>query len=829
MLALKLLVRDWRSGQLGLICAALVLAVAVVTSVGLLADRVEKALVAESSSFLAADRVIHSGRAIDPTWQEMAAEYNIESAQTAIFPSMIFHGDVTHLAAVKAVENRYPLRGALKISTVPFTTDPDRIEQVRHGPESGEAWVDARVLPLLNIQLGDAIEVGEVKLKVTRVLIEEPDRGDSFSLFGARVLMNWDDLEAAGVIQPGSRVRYRLLLAGSDRQLDEFLGWLQSRLTVHHTLLTPDQAQAGITDALDKGRKFLLLAGSAGVVLAGIALALASRRYADSQGMSVALMKSWGVSARRVRWLYWQQILWLALLGAISGLLLGAMLQNILIALVREWLPVVLPAAGWRPWLTGLLTGGICLLGFALPAIWHLPLESPLRVIRREVVGSPVNNGVKLLIGVLAIMLLLLGYSQDLTLATILLVSFAVTALTCMGLGYQLLKIALLVGQKMGSQWRLALANLWRRRLQSLVQLVGFSSAIMLLLLMLVIRTSLIEEWRWQLAEDAPNHFLINVAPYQLDEVNKILQKNHLASAGWYSMVRGRLTHINGNPPSQLLKEQHESLNRELNLSWSATLPADNRIVDGVWWENATADEGITPVSIEANLASELGLALGDRLTFSIGGLPVEAVVTSTRDLQWDNMTPNFYFLFPENSLQEFPRIYMTSLYIPKTQKLVLNELLQQFPTIQVIELDVIIHRIQQIISQVTSGLEMMTLMILACGVLVLFAAVSLSMTERLQESAILRTMGSPRRLILGVQLIEFAALGLAAGLLAVIGAETALWLLHSRIFQLPVRLHPWLWLAGPLSGAMLVGSLGLLYSRRVVVQPPLRVLTSIG
>jgi putative ABC transport system permease protein len=264
-----------------------------------------------------------------------------------------------------------------------------------------------------------------------------------------------------------------------------------------------------------------------------------------------------------------------------------------------------------------------------------------------------------------------------------------------------------------------------------------------------------------------------------------------------------------------------------VNLSWSAQLPEDNRIVEGVWWEKVSTQEGITPVSIERDLADELGLALGDQLTFSLGGLAFNAVITSTRYLEWDNMTPNFYFLFPQGALEEFPRIYITSLYIPPDRKLVLNELLGQYPTIQAVELDTIISRIKSIVSQVTRGLEMMTLMILGCGVLVLFAAVSLSMNERMEECAILRTLGSSRKLILGVQLVEFFTLGLVAGILAVLGAETALVLLQTQMFGLPARVHPWIWFAGPVGGASLVSLLGLFYSRKAVVQPPLRLLNS--
>jgi putative ABC transport system permease protein len=347
-------------------------------------------------------------------------------------------------------------------------------------------------------------------------------------------------------------------------------------------------------------------------------------------------------------------------------------------------------------------------------------------------------------------------------------------------------------------------------------------------MIMAVVRTSLIDEWRWQLADDAPNHFLVNVAPYELDGVRSMISEENLETAGWFSMVRGRMTQINGEGITEDQRDRHESFRRELNLSWTTDLPEGNELTAGKWWDELEQSDDIAPVSLEDQLAGELGLSIGDRITFSVGGLIFEARVASTRSLNWDNMTPNFYFLFPEGQLENYPRTSMTSLYIPPQQKLLVNDLLRKYPTVQVIELDKIIERIRTIVSQVTSGLEVMTLLILSCGVLVMFAAVSLSMSERLQESAILRTLGSSRRLILGIQLVEFTVLGVMAGLLAATGAEAAVAMIQRFMFDLPFAMHPWIWVAGPVAGGLLVGSLGVGYSRKAVVQPPLEVLKNL-
>ena len=737
MQALRMLLRTWRGGQLGLIIWSLVLAVSVVTSVSLLAERIERALTAESSAFLAADLVVRSNKPTQQAWITEAQLQGVETSQMVSFASMVYHQSDMHLASIKAVQRNYPLRGLIKRSTMPFTLDESLIEMVDYGPAPGETWVDARLLPLLNIELGDSIELGDTVLRVTQIIVEEPDSG-SYSFFGARVLMNWDDVAAAGIVQPGSRVTYKYLMAaGADQDaFDGYSDWLKDQLSIHDRLITPDEAQASIASTMDRGRRFLLLAGSIGVVLAGIALALASHHFAAGQTQQVALLKSWGISASRVRSLYLQQSLWLGVGGSLVGLLVGYGFSELLMSIVREWLPIALPSAGIRPWITGMATGLLCLGGFTLPALWHLPAQSPLAVLRQDIQVAPVSSAIRGAFGIAAVAGLLLWYSNSLYLSLAILAGFALTALATVIIGLVMLRLGKNYGQRLGSIWRLALNNLWRRRSQSLIQMVGFSG--------------------------------------------------------------------------------------------TAELPEGNKITEGQWWDEVDSAATIAPVSLEDEIAEELGLTLGDRITFSVGGLTFESEVVNTRTLNWDNMTPNFYFLFPEGLLEEYPRTSMTSLYIPPQQKLLVNDLLRKYPTVQVIELDKIIDRIRTIVSQVTRGLEVMTMLILSCGVLVMFAAVSLSMSERLQESAILRTLGSARRLILGIQLVEFSTLGIMAGLLAAIGAEAAVAMLQHFMFDLPFALHPWLWIAGPLAGGLLVGALGVGYSRKAVVQPPLEVLKSL-
>lgn len=829
MLIWKLLKRDWKGGQLGLIAVSLVLAVAVVTSITLVADRVEKALNRETSSFLAADLVINSSKTFENRYLHQAAETNLQTAQIIEFSSMLFNGDNSNLASVKAVESAYPLRGKLTVSDVAFTTNENDWIKTTDTPKPGEVWVGERLIPLLNINLGDLVEVGQAKLKVSKIVISEPDGATGFSAFGARVLMNMADIEQSKVIQPGSRVRYKLLVAGLEDDVASFSRWVKKQNSPHERLVTPQDSQENLQSTLEKGRQFLLLAGSVGVMLAAIALALASHRYASRHINQVALFKSWGLSAVRIRRLYFLQCALLALISTLVGLIVGWFIHMALLTSIGDLLPQGIPDADFKPLLAAFVTGISCLLGFALPAIWHLPAISPLRVLRRDIDVSVASQSMRLLIGVTVILLLVVWYSGSVSMALFFLGGLLVVCLASGLLGALLLGLGKKASRWAGSTWRLALANLWRRRSQTLLQMVAFASTTLLLLVMIILRTSLIDDWKAKMPQDAPNHFVVNVAPHEVDPVNALLSNEGFSPDAWFALVRARLTEINGVTLTEAQQRNSESVRREVNLSAADILPLDNKIVKGQWWDELQGSTIEKGVSVEEVVARDLGLNLGDTLTFSVGGQVLATTVTSIRSLKWENMQPNFYFLFPEGALNNYPNMSITSVYIPRSRKIVVNDVLKQFPTVAIIDLDEIINTVRKIIDRVTLGLELMLLLVLACGGLVMFAAISSSFDERLQESAILRTLGSSQKTILGVLGIEFVLLGFLSGLIAAMGAEGVIYLLQTRMFAIEHHWHPEIWLLGPVGGGLIIGALGLMRSRSIVTVPPLQSLRAAG
>ncbi len=832
---LKLLYRDWRGGQLSLVISALVLAVTVVTAVSLFADRVERGILQQISQFLAADLAIQGGIEMDQKFRVQANESGLETADTVRFRSMVFAGDKNHLAAVKAVSQSYPLRGVMEVADNIRGRD---VQKLQNGPPSGEAWVEPRLLNLLKLDLGDKLEVGYLSLTITRLIVNEPDRGTGFGGAGARVMISLDDLPSSKLIRPGSRATYRMLMSGSEANIAQYQSWFDQNQDIgktddssvpHYRMLTPQGSEEQLDETFARGRSFLLLSGTIGVLLAGLAMALASHRYAGRLTDQVALMKAWGQPSSAVRRSQFVRLLIIASVATVVGVFIGWFAHYFLLELAKGLLNVELPLPGWRPWVVASVTGVVCVMGFALPALWHLPAIAPLRVLRRDLPASLVSQGRRLWLGIAALFLLTTWYSGSIVTAGLFLVALFVLFGVCALVALQFLRMVKGFGAWQGSYVRLGLANLWRRRAQTLVQLVGFATTLMLLLIVTGMRTNLISEWQAQLPDDTPSHFLFNVADTEVEQVKGILAKDKLKTTEWYPMVRGRLVEINGETISRERLARSGGLSREVNLTQTTVLPTANEVVEGKWWSAAPEK---AEFSMEQEVATELGVKIGDEITFSVGGLKFSAVLTSLRSVNWQSMNPNFYVIFYPGALDKYAPNWVTAVKAGSLKKgegealtqqaPFVAEMVQRFPTAIVLELTDVVSRIRDVISRVTQGLELILLLVLACGAMVLFASIGVSFDERLRENAILRTLGSSKKVILGALAIEYVALGFVAGLIASVGAEVVLYFVQTEIFELRAQWHPSLWALGMISGVVLITALGLLRSREIITVPPL-------
>jgi putative ABC transport system permease protein len=833
-LAAKLLWRNWRSGEVKILVAALMLAVTVVTAIAVFSSRMDQSLARQSNTYLGADRVISGRFAIPTEWQsQLPIEVEgVEQTLVTEFSSMVFASkndvDEMQLASIKAVGDRYPLRGQLEVSDIAFALGED-ITIAPSVPQQGEVWVDSRLLPLMNLALGDSLAVGNKDFIITKVVIREPDTTTGFSALGPRVLMNQADLEATGVIQIGSRVTYRWLLAGEESALRDFEAWITPQLGEHYIFRTLKNSQRNISSALDRGTRFLMLAAVMGVLLASVAIAIAAQHFSRRQTDQVALLKSLGASAPLVRQLYLLQMLLLGILASTLGVAIGEVVQRAIASSIGSLFSIELVTAAWTAYATGWYTGILCLLCFALPPLWHLPKVPPLKILRRELTVAAVSVWMKAVLGIGAIIALIGWYSGDILITLSIVAGFAVVILLGVFLALFMLRYSHKAGSKAGSYWRLALSNIERYRAESITQIIVFACALMLLMVLYAIRTSLIEEWRLQLPVDAPNHFIMNIAPYEKAQLETLLAANTLNANPMFPMVLGRISALNNVVYNEDTRQRSNSLRRELNLSWADTIAPSNQLVAGEWWDRWQGKTGLPGVSVELEEAKEIGLALGDVITFSLGGIALQAEVASFRSVDWNAMRPNFFFLFSPGTLDNYSANFLTSVFIPPAQKTFVNTLLKQHPTIVVIEVDRIIERIRSIVEQVGKGIELVLWLVLLGGVMVLIAAVNASMTNRLQETGLLRALGSGRRLIVSSLTVEFALLGFLAGVIGVLGAEALLIGLQWKVFEGHISPHYLLWFAGPILGALFIGSLGVLSCRRVISVPPSIVLREVG
>jgi putative ABC transport system permease protein len=819
--------RDWRSGELGLLMLALVVAVSSVTAISLFVDRLQQAMLNESADFLAADRYVSSSRALPAEFFDLAQAREVQAVDTLLFPSMVFAGDdLNQLVSVKAVSPGYPLRGQLRVAVEPFAVGV--VTQAL--PELGEVWLDSRLFPALGVALGDTIEVGLAQLKISRVITSEPDRGGAMFDWGPRLLMRMADVPATEVVQPGSRLTYRLLLRGADADLAALKEDFD---------LQPGQSWVGIKEsspsigsALSRAERFLLLGGLLAVLLAGLAVVLAASRYARRHYDHVAVLKTLGTGPNAILAGYVGVLLWVAAVAIALGLILGFGLHWLILLALQELMPIELPAPGLRPIVLGAVTGLICTMAFALPAFIHLRNVSPMNVIRRDLGATPPSRYLSYTMAAAGVVGLLLWYTQDVVLTLLALGGTMITLVIFGALGSLLLRGTRVVGTQAGSLWRFALASLQRRHRENLVQMLVIGLAIMLILILVLLRTALLSEWKQQIPEGAPNHFVMNLLPEQVPALQAQLDAAQLPFDEAFAMVRGRVIGVNGQTAKEHRAAQAvpdrpgANIGSERNLTWTATLPEGNSLVGGQWWaETSTASE----VSLEEEYAREAGVGLGDELRFDIGGRELSAKVTSLRRLSWESMRPNFFIIFSPGALESFPVTYMTSFHLPVEQKRFLNDLLTRFPTVTVIEVDALIARIQSIISRVTQAVELVLYLVLVAGCLVLVASIQASRDARMHEHALLRALGGTRALVAGTLVIEFAALGLLAGTIGAIGAEVTVALLQTQAFDLPARVHPWVWLLGPLLGAVLIAGVGMISTRSLISTPPMLVLRGLS
>lgn len=819
-LALKMLWRDSRSGELTILILAIIIAVTSSTAITLFANRLQRTMTSEAAEFLAADLVISSNATISPEWLNKATQLHLTQARTAEFTSVLIEHDEMLLAGIKSVSSAYPLRGYLKTSDSDYAS-----EAITHkGPDAGNVWLEKRILSALKLKLGDELTVGEKPLKITRIITYEPDRRGDFYSFSPRVMMNEVDLQATGVIQPGSHVHYFFQFAGNVQDLAAFKAWVKPKLNPSERLMDIHQDRPELGSSLDRAERYLGLSSIIVILISGVAIAMATRRYTERHFNATAILRCLGCRQKEILWLYSSQFMVLGLIASSIGCLFGWFAQEALFQLLKNLLPKQVVNPDFSAIWFGFVLGFALLLGFALPPLMRLKQVSPLRVLRRDL--EPLPAKAWLIYGLaLGITILLIGrYTQDVKMTvTIFGVGFAVLVL----FGFLVLGLLAIIQKllpRMSLTWRFGLQGLARNSRTSISQILAFTVTLLAMILSFTVRSDLIKDWQKSMPVNAPNHFALNIFPGSRQGFQQELEQLHINGSQFYPVVRGRLVAINDTPVQQIVSKDSQgesATHRELSLTWTNTLPEDNKIIAGQWWAGKQTNQ----VSVEQKLAQSLKIKLGDHLIFTVGSQQFKADVSSIRKLEWNTMKPNFYMIFSPGTLDVFPSTFITSFYLLKNQKELLNVLIKKYPGTTILEVDLILQQIQTILGQLSQAINYLLYFALMAGFTVLFAAVYATLDNRIYEGALMRTLGANRTLLTKTQLIEFSVLGLISGVLAVIGSEAILYALYTQVIYIDYTPGFYLWLIVPVLSAIIVALAGVLGLRDVIKKSPLCVL----
>jgi putative ABC transport system permease protein len=831
-LGLRNLWRDLRSGELNLLFVSVVLAVSALTAVGFFSDRLQAGLWRDARQLLGGDAVVVSDKPTAENFQKKAQSLGLKINATLSFPSMAraddAQGGETKLVALKAVSEGYPLRGQMSLQNAQSVGDANNQASsrlTRDVPQPGQAWVDPALLEVLNLQKGDVIWLGDKSFQISELIEREPDRGAAFMNFAPRVMIHQSDVPATGLIQPASRISYRMAVSGDEAQVNvqQFLKWARAEVDKPEVrgvqIESMESGRPEMRQTLDRAEKFLNLVALLAALLCAVAVALAARTFASKHLDACALLRVLGQSQKTLSVAYAFEFLTAGMVASLLGVVLGYGIHHAFIWLLAGLVDAQLPPSSVEPALLGLGMGLTLLLAFGLPPVLQLAKVPAMRVIRRDMGGlQPASVGV-LLTGLFGFAGALLWASRDMKLGLMTVGGFAVATLLFAGATWLVLKLLRKwVPTDTTPRWLLlATRQVMARPVYAVVQVSALSVGLLALVLLVLLRTDLISSWRKATPVNAPDRFVINVQPDQTQAFQAALKQSGVKGYDWYPMIRGRLVAINGNAVSPLDYTDDRAkrlVDREFNLSARAAKPEHNPVVQGQWKEGES-----DAVSVEIGIAKTLGLKMGDRLRFDVGGVISEGRITSLRKVDWGSMRANFFVIYPVDNLPDVPLSYMAAFKTPDVPTFERN-LLQQFPNVTSVDLRATLTQIQNVLDQVIRAVEFLFAFTLMAGLLVLTAAVTSTREERKREFAIMRALGATGRLLSQVQTAELMGVGLLAGFLASLVAELVGWGLARFVFEFEWTASLWVPVAGALTGAVLAWIAGWWGLAEVLRQP---------
>lgn len=820
-LALRQLRREFRLSEYLVLIFALILSVAAVTSVGFFANRVERAMAAQAATLLAADAVVSSPAAIGSDVRDKLAELQLTTTELVEFPSVVLNaaGD-TALVAVKAAADGYPLRGEVRISDQLYGSD----RAVTAVPAPGEIWIDPRIAGTLEAEVGTALFLGDLELTVSGFIAFEPDRSGGVFQMAPRVIMAMPDLMASGLLGEGSRARYRMLMAGEGDGVSQFANWIEARDDANLRFQTVEDGSPAVRSALLNARRFLGLAAAVAVLLSGAAVALAARQIAVRDMDTGALMRAFGANARSVIRIVLIRLALLALMAAVLGSLIGFAAQYALAGLLTQFFQTELPPPTLTPLIGGISCAALALAGFCLPVISRAATAPVIRVLRRDLPLAQPSIWVVIGSALVAMLLLLTWLTHDVRLGALLIVG----VVAVVGILWLIARALVALAARVRSPaLRRALEGLRRRPGSISLQISAFSVGLLALLLLAIVRTDVLDTWQRQVPADAPNFFMINIQPQDVPAMAEFLEARDIDGEALYPMIRGRLESINDKKVGEdgyRNERMRRMTERDFNLTYQAQVNDSNKVIAGEWWPEDTTE---TLFSVEEEFASETGIALGDTLQFKIADRTVSGKVTSLREVEWESFSPNFFVVGTPAGFDDLPASFVTSLRVAGEQGDFVRDVVQQFPSVTVIEIGKMIERVTGILNRAALAVQYVFVFTLLAGLLVLVAAVLATRRERFHEAAILRTLGASRRYLSASMSREFLLIGLLAGVMGSTIASLVAWAVIELVMEFEYHFNPVIWVLGTLLGVIAIWIAGVIASRPVLKQSPLAVIRS--
>ena len=802
-----LLTQSFKSTGIYLLIIALTLAISATTALKFSNEQIQNAVALQAAEMLAGDLVLSDNEPLPKEWRDQAKQLDLQQSEVTFFSTMAYTDEQFVMVNVKAIDQAFPLRGELQL------------QPAKTKIQSGEIWLSPRAMDLLKVKLGDQLNIADAAFKVTAKIEQDSNQELGFSGFSPTVIISQADVARTNAIQVGSRIEYRLLMAGSPDNTQEYEALFKQQLKSENgSAETPaevqgqefeEQSSLRLRNASEGNTRlmkpianldtFLQLANILTILLCGIAIALTAQRYVQQNQDHIALMRCIGATKQQILSAYLAllgTVLLIAMsIGTVIGIGLGYGLLQLMLQLIPN-LEIEFSAMAMLlgPLPVAMLTSAVVLLGFVMPSLLQLLNTPPIRVIRQQ--EKSVQSMLwMLLTGTLSLIIFSVILTENLLLTAWVIGAIIVLCAVLYLTVWLILK--LLRNQKLN------LSAYVRTPSQTALQITALALGLSLITVLAVLRTDLLERWQQQLPQGTPNQFVYGLPPFDMPDLKAQIEQNGWKSTPLYPNVRGRLVAKNDQPFAPELVKSNNTLKRELNLTQSDSYPQDNVIIRG----DAVLQQ-VGTVSVEANTAEELGIKIGDKLSFSLPEGVLEAKVINLRTVEWESFSPNFFFIFAPNSMDANAGSYLGSFYVPEQDKDKLVSVIQQFSNTVFIDVSLILEEIKRIVNVLVQIVTILAVLVSISGFLVLMACLNLLMDERKREVALLRSFGSSKQKLKTMMSLEIGFIGLFAGVVSCLFAEVISAIASYRM-DLMIQPHWEIWIILPIFMTVLCALIG--------------------